>query len=320
MGFAYELNPKTVLRGGFGMYYAPGNADAGLRASQSFGFGFNASPVFASTDSGVTPAFNWDNGIPQNFAKPPQISPTVANNSAVALMSRTDGRPPYFENWSIGLQRELPAHITLEANYVGVKGTRLGTGLIRPNELNPSYLSLGNLLTAQAASAQAQTAGVAVPYAGFTGSVAQALRPYPQYLDITSATNPNGNSTYHALQAKIQRRMANGLTGIAAYSWSKSISDGDVQAGGGPVGQTYYNRRLEKAVSDTDVPQSLTLSFLYELPFGPGKRFLNHSGAVGKIFGGWELTAIHQYSEGAPSVLAATDTLPLFTNTLRPNV
>jgi len=318
-GFAYALSPKTVLRGGFGMYYAPGNDDAGLRGSQSYGLGFNASPVFASTDSGVTPGFNWDNGFPQNFAHPPQISPTVANNSAVAMIGGNDGRPPYFANWSVGVQRELPAGFTLEADYVGIKGTRLGTALIRPNELNPSYLSLGSLLSSQVTSPQAQAAGIPIPYSGFTGSVAQALRPYPQYLDITSNTNPNGNSTYHALQAKIQKRMANGITGIIAYSWSKSISDGDVQAGGGPGGQTFYNRRLEKAISDTDVPQSLTLSFLYELPFGPGKHFLNHGGILGKIAGGWEFTAIHQYSEGVPVVLTATDTLPLFTSTLRPN-
>ena len=76
---------------------------------------------------------------------------------------------------------------------------------------------------------------------------------------------------------------------------------------------------MEKAISDTDVPQSLTLSFLYELPFGPGKHFLNHGGVLGKIAGGWEFTAIHQYSEGVPVVLTATDTLPLFTSTLRPN-
>ena len=319
IGFAFTADAKTVVRGGFGVYYAPGNADAGLRGSQSYGYGFNASPVFATPNTGVTPAFNWDNGFPQNFAKPPLIDPTVANNSTVNMIGRGDGRPPYFQNWSFGVQRELLKNLLLEANYVGVKGTRLGNGLIRPNELNPQYLSLGSLLTSAASSPQAQAAGIALPYAGFTGSVAQALRPFPQYLDITNNTNPNGNSTYNALQVKVEKRLSAGFTGILSYAWSKTISDGDIQAGGGPGGQTFYNRSLEKAVADIDVPQAVALSFLYELPVGPGKHFLNHGGAVGKIVGGWEFTAIQQYSSATPIVLTATNTLPLFNSTLRPN-
>jgi hypothetical protein len=319
-GLAYSADAKTVLRGGYGIYYAPGNADAGLRGSQSYGYGFNASPVFATPNTGATPAFNWDAGFPQNFAQPPQISPTVANNSTVNMIGRGDGRPPYFQNWSLGVQRELPMKMMVEVNYVGVKGTRLGTGLIRPNELNPSYLSLGSLLSSSITSSQAQAAGIPLPYAGFTGSVAQALRPYPQYLDITNNTNPNGNSTYHALQTKLEKRMSGGLTGIVGYAWSKTISDGDIQAGGGPGGQTFYNRRLEKAVADIDVPQALSISFLYELPFGPGKRFLNYTGIAGKIIGGWEFTAIQQYFSSTPIDLTATNTLPLFNGALRPNV
>jgi hypothetical protein len=319
VGFAYAATPRATLRGGYGIYYGPGNADAGLRQSQSFGFGFNASPVFSSTNNGVTPAFNWDAGFPQNYVRPPDISPTVANGSAVTMIGAGDGRPPYFQNWSFGVQRELAENLLLEADYVGVKGTRLGTALIQPNELNPSYLSLGNLLTAPVTSAAAQAAGIPIPYPGFTGSVAQALRPFPQYLTITNLSNPNGDSTYHALQMKMERRISHGLTGVVAYAWSKTLTDADIAAGGGPAGQTYYNRSLEKAVSDTDVPQAVSISFLYDLPFGPGKRFFQR-GALGKVMAGWTLTDIDQYWAGMPIVLTANDTLPLFNSTLRPDV
>ena len=142
-GFAFSLNEQTVFRGGYGVYYAPGNATAGLRSSQNFGVGFNASPTPSTTDGGVTPAFNWDAGFPQNFVPPPTISPTVANDQAVNYMGRNDGRPPYFQNWSIGIQRELPARFMVEADYVGNKGTRLGTNLININELDPKYLRAG---------------------------------------------------------------------------------------------------------------------------------------------------------------------------------
>ncbi|MGD0047632.1 MAG: TonB-dependent receptor [Bryobacteraceae bacterium] len=320
VGFAWApMFASTVLHGGYGIYYGPGNADSGLRQSQSFGFGFNASPVFASTNNGVTPAFDWDSGFPQNYARPPDLSPTVVNSSAVTMIGANDGRPPYFQNWSVGVEHELPANLLLEADYVGVKGTRLGTALIRPNELNPSYLSLGSLLTAPVTSAAAQAAGIPVPYPGFTGSVAQALRPFPQYLDITNLSNPNGNSTYHALQMKMERRVSHGLTGVVAYAWSKTLTDADIAAGGGPAGQTFYNRGLEKALSDTDVPQAVSISFLYELPFGPGKRFFQHGG-LGKLMAGWTLTNIDQYWAGTPIVPAANNTLPLFNSTLRPNV
>jgi hypothetical protein len=320
VGFAYQLNVKTVARGGYGVFYEQGNATAGLRTSQSFGFGFNAAPVFQTLDAGVTPAFNWDNGFPQNFSKPPRIDPTVANGSDVNYIGRGDGRPPYIQNWTIDIQRDLGWNAVADVAYVGNKGTRLGTALFNLNELDPRFLSLGNLLTLPVTSPQAIAAGIPLPYAGFKGSVAQALRPYPQYTNIVERSNPNGNSTYHALQAKLEKRLAAGFTFLAAYTWSKSISDSDIQAGGGPSGQTYYNRKLEKAVSTNDVPQNVALSYLYELPFGPGKRFLRNPGVASRIFGGWTVTAIHHYFSGKPIVLTANNTLPLFNGVLRPNV
>ena len=105
-----------------------------------------------------------------------------------------------------------------------------------------------------------------------------------------------------------------------AYTWSKSISDAGILAGGGPAGQTTYNRRLEKAVSTTDVPHVFALSYSYKLPFGEGKAMLHSKGAIGRVLGGWVLTGIHQYSAGVPIILTANNTLPLFTSGLRPNV
>jgi hypothetical protein len=150
--------------------------------------------------------------------------------------------------------------------------------------------------------------------------VAQSLRPYPQYLNIISRSNPNGNSTYHALQTKLEKRFSSGLSFLGAYTWSKTISDADQIAGLGPGGQTYYNRRLEKAISTNDIPHSLAISYIYELPFGRGKRLLNRSGVVDKLAGGWILTGIHQYQAGRPIVLSATSTLPIRTGVLRPDV
>jgi hypothetical protein len=319
-GFAYSLTPKTVLRGGYGIAYAAGNATAGLRSSQRFGFGFNYQPSFQSTDVGVTPGLNLDTGFPPSGITLPLIDPSVANGSEVEYSARGDGRPPYFQNFTFSVQRELPASILVEASYVGVKGTRLGTNLNNINELDPAYLNLGSLLTRPANSPEAVAANIRLPYPSFTGTVAQALRPYPQFANVLERSMPNGNSTYHALQTKIEKRFSSGFSVLAAYTWSKTLSDADVLAGGGPAGQTFYNRRLEKAVATTDVPHSFALSYVYELPFGPGKPFLNGGGFTGKVAGGWTLTGIHQYSTGVPVVLSANNTLPLFNGTLRPDV
>ncbi|MBS1875114.1 MAG: TonB-dependent receptor [Acidobacteria bacterium] len=319
LGLAYQLTPKTVLRAGYGIYYAAGNNVAGLRDSLSQTYGYSANPVYTTLDQGATPAFNWDSGFPQNYPKPPFIDPTAANGQDVRVIGRNDARAPYFQNWSFTVQREFKSRMTLEMAYLGAKGTRLGSALMHINEVNPANLALGSLLSQQIGSAAANAAGIYAPYSGFKGSVAQSLRPYPQYLDLYNRSNPSGNSTYNSLQTQFNIRAAKGLDVQASYTWAKTITDSNVLAGGGISGQTYYNRSLEKAIADTDIPQILAIAYSYELPVGPGK-LLNVRGPAGHVLGGWILTGIQQYSVGAPIVLTANNTLPLFTQVLRPNV
>jgi hypothetical protein len=318
IGFAYQALRNTVIRGGYGLYYAQGNATAGLRSSQRFIYGFNAAPSYASSDAGVTPAFSWNDGFPTTWPKPPFIDPTVQNGSDVTMIGRGDGRPPYFQNGQFSIQQMLGSRWLVEAAYVTVKGTRLGTNLMALNQVDPKYLSLGATLTQNINSAAAAAARIPLPYAGFNGSVAQALRPYPQYLGITNVSNPNGNSTYNALQTKVTKRLSNGFTILASYTWSKSLSDGDVMAGGGPSGQDFYNRRLEKSLSTNDIPHIVALAYTWELPFGKGRRFLT-TGIASRVAGGWQITGIQQYQKGRPFAITATNTLPIFNGVLRPN-
>jgi len=319
-GLAYQINNSTVLRGGYGLSYGQGNATAGLRQSQNFIYGFNAAPSYSSTDAGVTPAFSLDNGFPTNWPHPPFINPTVQNGSSVNMIGLNDGRTPYFQNWQLSVQRSLPGMMALEVAYVGVKGTRLGTGLMNLNQVDPKYLSLGATLTQNITSAAAVSAGIKAPYAGFTGSVVQALRPFPQYQGISNSSNPNGNSTYNALQTKVTKRLSSGFSLLAAFTWSKSISDGQISAGGGPSGEDYYNRRLDKGLSVNDVPYIFASGYTWELPFGKGKKFLSSKGVASTVLGGWQLNCVHQYQSGKPLQLTANNSLPIFNGLLRPNV
>ncbi|HYO82797.1 MAG TPA: TonB-dependent receptor, partial [Bryobacteraceae bacterium] len=320
LGLAYQIAPRTVLRSNYGIYYALGNANAGLRDSIQMSNGWITNAVFASTDVGVTPAFNWDQGFPQNFVRPPVIDPAAANGNDLRVVGREDGRPPCFQNWSFTVEQEIVPRVTVEVSYIGTKGSRLGNGLVRLNEVDPAYLSLGSLLTQNINSAAARDANIPIPYPGFTGSVAQALRPFPQYQEILRRSDPSGSSTYHALQTQFMIRTWKGLDVQSAYTWAKTISDSDVLAGGGPGGQTTYNRRLEKAIATTDVPHVFALAYSYELPFGKGRRWMNEGGVANAVLGGWVVTGIHQYSAGTPVQLTANNTLPLFNAVLRPDV
>jgi len=151
------------------------------------------------------------------------------------------------------------------------------------------------------------------------GLIVAPCGPYPQYLNIVNNSNPSGNSTYNALQVKLTKRLSRGLTMQGAYTWAKTLTDGSIAAGGGPSGQDFYNRKLEKSLGANDVPQIFVLAYTYELPFGKGKSLLRQ-GAAAAILGGWQLSAIQQYQVGKPLQLTANNSLPIFNSTLRPDV
>jgi hypothetical protein len=204
--------------------------------------------------------------------------------------------------------------------YVGSKGTHLPALNIIPNQVNPKFLALGNDLAMNSSCLTAGTclnaiaAGVTLPFPTFTGSIAQILRPFPQYGNFDQEDNSfspdrTGNSTYHAMQLSLDKRFASGLSFLVSYTVSKNLTDADSEGPGVQgfigtgefIGQNSYNRKAEKAVSELDIPQSLVSSFLYELPVGHGKRFLTGGGVSDKIVGGWYVAGVAQYKSGTPT-------------------
>jgi hypothetical protein len=147
----------------------------------------------------------------------------------VNYWSPTAARSAYSQNWNINFQTELTHNSSLDIAYVGSKGTRLP---VRTdiNQVDPKYLTTvsTSLLNSSINSPAVVAAGYTVPYPGFTGSLAQALRPFPQYANMSAGgrgSDTTGNSTYHSLQVTALKRISNGLSGTLAYTWSKDLTD-----------------------------------------------------------------------------------------------
>jgi len=179
-------------------------------------------------------------------------------------------------------------------------------------------------------------AGFTPPYPNFVASfpytptLAQALRPFPQYsgLDLGPENGPGfggsaniGHSTYHALEIKLNKQLSQGLYMLTSYTWSKKLTDADSSWGGSfsTAARDTYNRKIEKALSPTNPPHRLTTAFTYELPIGPGKHFLNAKGPAGKILGGWQLNGVLTYQAGFPVYITGPNNLFLFNYLNTPN-
>jgi len=210
--------------------------------------------------------------------------------------------------------------VVFEARYVGWKAQGLFSTLENLNQADPKYLSLGSTLTANINSPAAIAAGIKVPYAGFNGSVAQALRPFPQYQRIGSLYEALGQGNHHSLQLQVQNRLSKDLLFLTNYVWAKTLTDQGLGGGFGTSAQDQYNRTLEKARQLLEAPHELKMTWVYELPVGTGKRALSNAPkAVNAVVGGWALAAAQRYSAGSHLAVTGGNPLPIFSDTIRPN-
>jgi len=306
-GFAYQINSKTVLRGGFGIFYeATSNGGCGCS------LGANGS--FAQNSDGLTAPFQWDGGIPKppGYQPPPFLSPSIGNGLAVDYLGPTFGKAPRIYNWSVSVQREV-AKFLLEVNYAGNRGYGLNS-TVDLNQVNPSYLYLGSLLQQTITSPDVAKAGFAKPYPSFpdSGTLAQALRPYPQFLNVWSRNSGQGRTWYDAATFKVHRRFGNWQFS-ASYVRSKSLglmtyrqifSQNQVYA------QDMYNLTQPKSYLPEDQPNVFNFLSSYDLPFGSGKRFFSRAGRLANaIVGNWTIADTHNYRSGNLLALTCPNTL-----------
>ena len=315
-GFAYQLTPRTTLRGGYGTFYAP------LVGQDANRQGFNTALNISSGDGGLTPVFQLDRGFPEGTVKPPPfIDPTVANGGSTSIIQSKRGESgsmPFTQQWQLNVQRTI-ADVLIDASYAGTVGHRITLGnLAQLNQVPLDRLALGSLLQRNITDPLVVAQGFKLPYASFRGTLAQALRRFPQYQGVNVVDAPAGNSTYHAFLLKAEKRFSNGLQFLLSYAFSKTLTDVAFDGGEGNAPQDANNRRAEKSLANTDVPNRLVLSYAYDLPFGKGKKF-GVSNRWNWAIGGWNVAAIQTYSAAGPLRITTPNSLPIFNGYLRPN-
>jgi hypothetical protein len=293
LGFAWRPfgDTKTVIRSGFGTFYnyqIVGNGITPLSRNSPFRNRQTAGP-FAAT---LRPVPN----ITDVFAGNPAIVPPGIDSKF---------RTAYVNQWSFGVQRELAQNLVLDVSYLGSQSHKLPLGVNINQALPPSAQCL------------------ATPAA--TGCSVNARRPFQGFGNITGGfVSSAGNSTFHGMTVRFERRFTNGLSFLSSYAWSKSIDDGSgISTGSDSSGnaQNVRNLRAERAVSDFDVTHRWVLSYVWDLPFGKGMKFTTDNPALNFLVSGWQMTGILTLQTGRPfTVVTGVDQSATGQNADRPNI
>jgi Carboxypeptidase regulatory-like domain/TonB dependent receptor len=340
-GFAYRVHDKTVLRGGYGIFYSISRSGAaGVGAPGWQGYDQVTPWVYTMNSDGATPWGRLSNPFPNGPTQPVGSSLGALNdlgNAAIGPIASSGKTTPYEQSWSFGVQRELPYQMVLDTSYVGKKGTHLYFG--GTENLNHLGAWVETATPAQLTALNTQVNNPFAPYvtdpnAPLSAPTVKALQlqlPFSQFTSFSGDPMAVANSTYHALQVKLEKRFSKGLSLLASYVWSKSIDDASVPSsstasflGGGSSSLQDPNKRsLERGLSTFDQAHVFQLTYTYELPIGRGKLIgRNMSPALNAILGGWQTTGTWRFTDGFPIMLSqgnVQDPLPTY-GTQRPNL
>jgi hypothetical protein len=327
VSLAYRLTNVTVLRAGYGLFYMPtqyGTMGAGPGGHDGF-TGITGWTTTMNND-GVTPWSRLSDPFPDGILFPTNSSlgPLTMLGTSVTDPLRNMNIPPYMQTWSFGVQYQLPSSWLLEANYIGTKGTHLyyhgassmsyfGTW-IEEMATNPDLRTALGTYVPNPYNGVITTPGCGI--CGPTIGASHLLLPYPQFSGINQFNPPWANSIYHALQLKLEKRFSNGLGMLVTYTNSKSIDDASVGTdtewlGGFGQLRDPNNRKLERSLSEWDIPQVFQIGYLYELPFGRGKRWgTNWHPALNAFLGGWQTNGIWRFDNGQPIHIGVNGAVP----------
>ena len=308
IGLAYRLGDKTVLRGGYGIFFDSFETREIDDSGDIYPFVVRANDT--PTSDPTLPKLTG-----QMFPSVPlhQVSPAADGGQFFAVIISEHPHNPYVQQWSFSVQRELAKDTTLEANYVGNKGTHLLNRVNIGQGPPPADPAACDPLTGGSPSAADCSFASRKPYANFNSILG--------FLD----SEYNGYSSYNAGNLKLEHR-SNSMALLTVYTWSKSLDDKSAAAGVGSTNSfaghmDELNPRLDYGRSDFDVDHRLVTSMVYQLPFGRGKRF---GGGISRgldlALGGWQVTTIATFQRGFPfSILCGSNLLVLTTFTNRCN-
>jgi hypothetical protein len=292
IGLAYQLNGRTVVRTGYGVFYD-------LDRQSVTQTGFSLSTAFVPTvDNGLSFVASAADPFPNGWNKPAGASLGMMTNVGQSItFFNPNLRTPYVQRWQFGLQREIARQTVVEVSYVGNRGTKIRTTRALDAVPRKYYSTLPerdqtwiNYIT-QSVSNPFYPLLPGTSLAGSTVGRSQLLRPWPQFTGIGYTTN-EGYSWYHSLQTRFEKRLSAGYTTTVAWTWSKFME------ATGFLNET--DPRPERVISDQDRTHRLVVSGIYELPFGKGRRWLaNAPGIADKLIGGWQISGIFQGQSGA---------------------
>jgi hypothetical protein len=346
VGFAYSIDSKTVVRSGYGIFWIPDYVSFSSNPLNDMVNG--GATTYTGTVDGTHPVNTIGLPFPAGIAQPPGRSlGTVGTQQFLTqvVQSITEVNPSnhpqgYVQQWNLDVQRELPLDFFVSAAYVGSRGTHLAQYSEQINQISDALLAQAaaevnpslpnprqNVMLVQSTPNPFFINGQALALVGPTTTVGQLLRPYPQYAGVQLAGQGSYDSIYHSFQLTVQRRFADAGSLLIAYTNAKLISDTDtltawVEPGVGTI-QDNNNLRGERSLSSQDVPQRLVISYVLDLPFGKGKRYLSAAeGWLDRIVGGWGVDGVTIFQRGFPLVFTngQVNGTTLFGGGSRPNV
>jgi hypothetical protein len=302
-GFAYQASPKFVVRGGYGLFYSQREQNRQITELANTQLNFvtiTTPPVNPATI--VTPPIRFTSPLTVEAALTPDFAGYTATNplavgTNLLAADINNSRFPMLQQFNLSLQYEFLAGLLVEASYAGSHG-----------EHWVQRVNLNQLPWSAAVSGQNK----------------QANLPYPYINGPIGWDTGNVYSNYQSFNLRIERRFSHGLTFLTNYTVSKDTeSGGSGNAIFNQQGDTRawdkYNLRLERGLSPLDIPQKFVTSALYELPWGPGKRFLSGRGIAGQILGGWKANGILTLLKGFPTDFRYPLNPPIFNTLNRPN-
>jgi trimeric autotransporter adhesin len=340
LGGVYAFDKDTVLRGGYGLYWAPWNYPIPDSSANNYGQVGYAQNTISPQTTGV-PTVLLTNPFPNGLVQPlgNSLGALTGVGTNISYVDQ-NGTSPRVQQFSLDLQRELRGSMAISVSYVGSRGSHLTLGGsndfgLNINQLDPKYMALGSALTAAVPNPFFGNPDAGPLASQATLTRAQLLRPYPQFGNILARRVTEGKNRYDAAIVEWTKRLTHGIGGRVSYTYSvlkdNQIGEGNfygpqTASGTGTLnhyyyikGSPYYDPDADVTYSVNDVPHRVIVAPIIELPFGQGRKWAT-SGWAEWLAGGWTISAALNFQSGFPLFVVQSDNTGTFGGTQRPNL